>query len=87
MRCVAQDSESAYAQLTVRINSMHVFAAYGAKGRVMMGDPAQPIKVVDLWVFERSLSSKKSNKFVTTASELITNRTIQPACTRTLCLC
>mmetsp|Transcript_4209 Transcript_4209/g.12159 ORF Transcript_4209/g.12159 Transcript_4209/m.12159 type:complete len:395 (-) Transcript_4209:692-1876(-) len=58
-----EDSESAYAQLTVRINSMHVFAAYGAKGRVMMGDPAQPIKVVDLWVFERSLSSKKSNKW------------------------
>ncbi len=59
----AQDDASAFAQLTVRLNSRQSFAAYDAKGRLLAGSPADTFPVTDLWVFEISLRRGIANRW------------------------
>lgn len=51
----AQDDESAFAQLTVRIPSQQRFAAYDSHKTLVAGNPEELLSVRDLWVFERAL--------------------------------
>ena len=57
-----QDDKSAFSQLTVRIHSRQIYAAYDARGKVVAGDPAATLPVTDVWVFERSMSDNISNR-------------------------
>lgn len=52
-----KDDSTGFAQLTVRIPSLQVFAAYNKKGQLVSGDENEAISVVDHWVFERPLRS------------------------------
>ena len=55
------DVNNAFAQFTVRFESMQEFGAYDEKDRLVAGDPPEAganLRVVDYWVFERSLAAK-----------------------------
>jgi large subunit ribosomal protein L45 len=58
-----QDDSSAFAQLTVRLQSTQRFAAYDARGRLLAGDPDAHFPVTDLWVFEMSLRKSVANRW------------------------
>lgn len=61
--CHLQDDSSAFAQLTVRLQSTQRFAAYDARGRLLAGDPDAHFPVTDLWVFEMSLRKSVANRW------------------------
>ena len=43
-----------FAQLTVQFDTIQRFCAYDKSGKVVSGDEDQPLKVRDVWVFERA---------------------------------
>jgi len=52
-----KDSKVEFAQLTVELLSRQTFAAYDRKGGRVAGDETKPVKVRDVWVFERVMGA------------------------------
>eukprot|EP00238_Polyblepharides_amylifera_P004713 CAMPEP_0196587442 /NCGR_PEP_ID=MMETSP1081-20130531/57497_1 /TAXON_ID=36882 /ORGANISM="Pyramimonas amylifera, Strain CCMP720" /LENGTH=213 /DNA_ID=CAMNT_0041909629 /DNA_START=396 /DNA_END=1037 /DNA_ORIENTATION=+ len=52
----ADDTDNAFAQVTVEFDCLHRFAVYDGKNNLVAGSPDQLLKVIDYWVLERPLS-------------------------------
>ena len=64
------DTRVNFAQLTVEFVSQQRFAAFDARGRLLAGDAARAVSVVEHWVFERSMVAEMHNKAWRTAGRL-----------------
>lgn len=53
---LVNESTPVFAQVTARITTDQVFAAYGSSGQLLRGDPDKASRVVDYWVFEKILA-------------------------------
>lgn len=58
-----KDDSTGFVQLTVKIPSKQSFVARDKKGKIVSGDTAKVLDVVDHWVFEIPLSTKVQQKW------------------------
>ena len=58
-----KDDSNGFVQLTVKLPTKQVFAAYDKSGRKVAGDETKEVQVVDHWVFEIPLSSKSQQRW------------------------
>ena len=49
------DTTNSWAQLTVALKSTQRFSAYDARGKLVVGSPAELLQVQDYWVLERAI--------------------------------
>ena len=58
-----KDDSTGFVQMTVKIPSKQTFVARDKKGKIVSGDAASVLDVVDHWVFEIPLSSKVQQRW------------------------
>ncbi|XP_024539238.1 39S ribosomal protein L45, mitochondrial [Selaginella moellendorffii] len=55
-----KDLDNAFVQITLRIQSNQIFAAYDKNNNIIKGDLEKPLLVEDIWIFEKHLTRPDS---------------------------